>query len=131
MENINEFNFENLSRLNTEIGEIVSLDTKIENKCIRSKKDSNPIIGVRCNIISENCYVCDIGCETVCILGITKAKVIGRIDIGEYITLSDIPGIGIGLNRVSKYINTERKIVGIALENKTYNDIGLVQILIK
>ena len=57
--------------------------------------------------------------------GRVKVKVVGKVLKGQYIGLGNLPGIGSMVDYLSPYK------VGIALEDKLNEEIGLVKILIK
>ena len=57
--------------------------------------------------------------------GRVKCKVIGKVLKGQYIGLSNLPGIGTTVDYLNPYI------VGIALEDKLNEWLGMVKILIK
>lgn len=60
------------------------------------------------------------------LVGRVKVKVVGVVNIGDYIVCSDIPGVG----RVDN--DTDLKyVVGKSLENKNYEEMGYVTIFIK
>lgn len=126
----------------TEPGDIIALDINSDKERYVKASNENPIVvGVHSNSFAHL-----IGGEEpqngedffdynikkfipVGLAGRVKVKVIGPVKKGDMIFLSDdIPGVGNSFKGCFEYMSA---MVGIALENKTSEDIGLVKILIK
>lgn len=121
----------------TEPGDIVGLDLfSNEEKYVKASKKNFCVVGVHSDSFAHL-----IGGEEVPdgkdfyehnikkfipvgLAGRVKCKVIGNVKKGDYIGISDIPGVG-------KISNLNQTIVGVALENKKTENIGLVKILIR
>ena len=122
----------------TEPGDIIALDENSkEEKYIKATNKSNIVVGIH-----SDEYAMIIGGEAVelgedyisknikkyipvGLCGRVYVKVIGKVDIGDYIIPSDIPGVGKGSKEYS--INS----VGIAIESSNSNNIHKVRILIR
>lgn len=117
----------------TEIGDIIALNLLSEKEqYIKASNENNCVVGVH-----SNEFAILIGGEEapegidyykhnikkfipVGLMGRVKCKVIGKIKKGEEIGVSHISGVGI-----------KGQGVGIALENKDNEEIGLIRILLK
>lgn len=129
----------------TEPGDIIALDTfSDKERYIKADCKHHYIVGVHSNSFAHL-----IGGEEppegedyfehnikkfipVGLAGRVMCKVIGPVKKGDYIGVSKIPGVGIAnesitINRIGVI---EASVVGMALENKETEDIGLVKILI-
>ncbi len=122
----------------TEPGDIISLDySSNEEKYIKASKENNCVVGVHSDsfahlIGGENPPANEDYFEynikkfiPVGLAGRVKCKVVGPVKKGDYIGLSDFPGIGKRVTHIDKYL-------GIALEDKlSERDVSKIKILIK
>lgn len=129
----------------TEPGDIIALDVSSdEERYIKADCKHYDIVGVHSNSFAHL-----IGGEEppegedyfehnikkfipIGLAGRVMCKVIGPVKKGDYIGVSKIPGVGIAnesmtINRIGII---EASVVGMALENKETDEIGLVKILI-
>ena len=114
---------------NCEIGDIVSIGDNDNEFKISSVEKDNKVIGV----VSNTYFTCTGSEENssntpVGLIGRVKVNVIGRVNIGDFICSSNLPGIGRVLN-VDEY--KPGIIVGQAIEQKTDDDLGSVRIILK
>lgn len=127
----------------TEPGDIISLDINSDKeRYVKASNENSIIVGVHSDSFAhliggeepqngENFFDYNIKkFIPIGLAGRVKVKVIGQVKKGDSIVIShDIPGVGISFNKNNfDYFST---IIGIALENKTSEGIGLVKILIK
>ena len=112
-----------------EVGDIISIGDNDNEFKISSLEKDNKIVGV----VSNTYFTCT-GSEDgstnvpVGLIGRVRVNVIGKVNIGDFICSSNLPGIG----RVLK--SEEYKpgiIVGQAIEQKIDDDLGSVRIILK
>ena len=114
---------------NCEIGDIVSIGDNDNEFKISSVEKDNKVVGV----VSNTYFTCTGSEENssntpVGLIGRVRVNVIGKVNIGDFICSSNLPGIG----RVLK--SDEYKpgiIVGQAIEQKTDDNLGSVRIVLK
>lgn len=122
----------------TEAGDIIALDCASDKEQYVKASIENPVV---VGVHSDSFAMLIGGEETespveyysknekkfipVGLAGRVKVKVVGKVLKGQYIGLGNLPGIGSMVDYLSPYK------VGIALEDKLNEEIGLVKILIK
>ena len=112
-----------------EVGDIISIGDNDNEFKISSLEKDNKIVGV----VSNTYFTCT-GSEDgstnvpVGLIGRVRVNVIGKVNIGDFICSSNLPGIGRVLN-VDEY--KPGIIVGQAIEQKTDDDLGSVRIILK
>ena len=114
---------------NCEIGDIVSIGDNDNEFKISSVEKDNKVVGV----VSNTYFTCTGSEENssnipVGLIGRVKVNVIGRVNIGDFICSSNLPGIGRVLN-MNEY--KPGIIVGQAIEQKTDDNLGSVRIVLK
>lgn len=135
----------------TEAGDIIALDSfSDKEQYVKASRDNYLIVGVHSNTfahliggeeppVDENGNQLDFyeyNIKKYIPIGLSgriKVKVIGKVSKGNYIGLSDIAGVGIANESIAN-INCGVAIpmtVGMALEDKSTDEIGLVKVLIK
>lgn len=127
---------------NTEPGDIIALDENSENEqYIKATKDSKCIVGVHSNTFAhliggeeppsdEDYYEHNIKkFIPIGLAGRVYVKVIGLAEIGDYIIISEIPGVGVAIKPLDSINNCH--VIGKILQNKNTEEIGLVKILIQ
>lgn len=126
----------------TEPGDIIALDENSENEqYIKATKDSKCIVGVHSNTFAhliggeeppsgEDYYEHNIKkFIPIGLAGRVYVKVIGLAEIGDYITISEISGVGVAIKPLDSINNCH--VIGKILQNKNTEEIGLVKILIQ
>ena len=117
----------------TEPGDLISLDCSSDKEQYAKASLENPVlVGVHSDSFANLIGGKDASFEEnlkefipVGLAGRVKCKVIGKVLKGQYIGLSNLPGIGTTVDYLNPYI------VGIALEDKLTEGLGIVKILIK
>lgn len=117
----------------TEVGDIIALDCSSDKEqYVKASADNFVIVGVHSDSFAHLIGGKNTSFEEnlkefipVGLAGRVKCKVIGKVSKGQYIGLSNLSGIGATVDYLNPYI------VGIALEDKLTEDIGMVKILIK
>ena len=117
----------------TEVGDIISLDMSSDEE--RYVKATNPrlVVGVHSDTYGH-ILGGDVSIEEsekthipVGLSGRVKTKIVGSIEKGDEIILSDIPGVG---RKFNPDTDRERDIIGFAVETNLSEDIKLVKIKI-
>ena len=117
----------------TEVGDIISLDMSSDEE--RYVKATNPrlVVGVHSNTYGH-ILGGDVSIEEsekthipVGLSGRVKTKIVGSIEKGDEVILSDIPGVG---RKFNPDTDRERDIIGFAVETNLSEDIKLVKIKI-
>lgn len=127
----------------TSAGDIIALDVNSgEERYIRASKENSVVVGVQSNefavliggekpVNGEDYFKHNIGkFIPVGLAGRVRTKVSGIVRKGDYITVSDIPGVGVAVNLVNVGM-CEFPIVGIALEDKNSGGVDLVRVLLR
>lgn len=117
----------------TEPGDLISLDCSSDKEQYIKASLENPVlVGVHSDSFAHLIGGKETSFEEnlkefipVGLAGRVKCKVIGKVLKGQYIGLSNLPGIGATVDYLNPYI------VGIALEDKLTEGLGIVKILIK
>ncbi|MDO4589632.1 MAG: hypothetical protein Q4B33_07175, partial [Fusobacterium sp.] len=117
----------------TEVGDIIALDCSSDKEqYVKASTDNFVVVGVHSDSFAHLIGGKNTSFEEnlnefipVGLAGRVKCKVIGKVYKGQYIGLSNLPGIGATVDYLNPYI------VGIALEDKLTEDIGMIKILIK
>ena len=129
----------------TEVGDIIALDiSSDEERYIKATNESICVVGVHSDsfahliggeVPSNNEDFFDYNIKKYIPIGLAgrvMVKVKGPIKKGHIICCSEIAGVGMSVDfQVDKYGFCSGHIVGVALEDKTTEDIGLIKMLIK
>lgn len=119
----------------TEVGDFIALDTSSdEEKYVKASQYNKNVMGVHSDSYgyilggtnnikeSEKTHI------PVGMVGRVNAKIVGAINKGDYIVLSEIPGVG---KVYCPSTNTPLDVIGVAIEKSDEKDIKLVKIKIK
>lgn len=117
----------------TEVGDIISLDMSSDEE--RYVKATNPrlVVGVHSDTYghilggTNNTEECEKTHIPVGLSGRVKTKIVGSINKGDEVILSNIPGVG---RKFNPDTDRERDIIGFAVETNLSEDIKLVKIKI-
>lgn len=119
----------------TEVGDIIALDLfSEEERYVKASKENPTIVGVHSDTYgyilggkdsikeSEETHI------PVGLVGRVKTKIVGKIKKGEFVVLSNIPGVGCAYD---EKLNTHLDVFGVAVESSDDIDIKLVKIKLK
>ena len=117
----------------TEVGDIIALNCALnKEEYIKASLENPVVVGVHSDSFAHLIGGKEASFEEnlkefipVGLAGRVKCKVIGKVLKGQYIGLSNLPGIGTTVDYLNPYI------VGIALEDKLNEGLGMIKILIK
>lgn len=118
----------------TEVGDIVALDLSSNEEKYIKATSSNHVVGVHSDTYghilggnnnieeSEKTHI------PVGLVGRVKTKIIGAINKGDLVVLSEHPGVGRAFN---KDIDDKFNVIGFAIEGSTEEDIKLVKVKLR
>ena len=119
----------------TEVGDFIALDSESEKEVyVKASKQNHFIVGVH-----SDTYGHILGGEgsieesmkthiPVGLVGRVYAKIVGKINKGDYVVLSDISGVG---RKYNEETDSPLDIIGGAVESSNEDDVKLVKIKLK
>ena len=119
----------------TEVGDIIALDLfSDEERYVKASKENSTIVGVHSDTYghilggAESIENSEESFIPVGLVGRVKTKIVGEIKKGEFVVISNIPGVGCAYD---KKLNTPLDVFGVAVESSDDIDIKLVKIKLK
>jgi hypothetical protein len=119
----------------TEVGDIIALDLSSDEEIyVKASKENPIVVGVHSDTYgyilggsnsieeSEKTYI------PVGLTGRVKTKIIGAIEKGEFVVISDIAGVGCAYDVKT---NNPLDVIGVAVESSNDTEIKLVKIKLK
>ena len=124
----------------TEPGDIIALDTSNNTeKYIKATNSSSVPVGVHSDEFAMVIGGDDCGDDfvstnltnyiPVALCGRVYVKVVGRINVGDYIIPSSIPGVGVGISKMT--FDSFGKIIGQVVEADDKEEIRKVRIIVR
>ena len=118
----------------TEVGDIIAMDMSSDEERYIKATSASHIVGVHSDTYGH-ILGGDISIEEsekthipVGLVGRVKTKIVGEIEKGDLVVLSDIPGVG---RKYDSKIDDKFDVIGFAIEGNSFKDVKLVKIKLR